>query len=489
MKEKLGQYIQSLKQNIQAGLVALRNRKVVSPSLPKLNIDAFKNPAFRIKYLTGLVALVVMIATAAGVQAHVRSFTYVVYLDGEEIGFVSNETVIYEHAAELQAAEEERYGLEVKPVQELVVAKEQRKGEEPSDWEVKDELRRRMLYDVYAYVIMVNDTATLAVRTIDDYEYVINDLKGAYINGQDNAVIQAVVLNDKVEARRTLVDPDALYSADKAVEILRRGTDRREVYLVSRGDSLWTIARQNSMTVTEIQQANPHLAGTDKIKPGEEISLVVSEPLVDVSVTQDVVLQQRIPYTTKYQNDSKMYKGKTKILEPGEYGVKEITVRITQENGSEVQREILSETVVKEPVGAVVARGTAPVPIPQGTGRFMWPVAGGGKITSRYGPRGRSFHRGVDIASGKGTGILASDSGVVTQAGWSGGYGIMVTVDHGNGFMTRYAHNSSVLVSVGQRVKKGQQIARMGSTGNSTGPHLHFEVIRNGYHINPMNYF
>lgn len=439
--------------------------------------------------VAAVVVLAALLAMGIRVYAGFASHTYVVYLEEQEIGIVSDGEEILEYVDALRAEEEERYGLEVKPLQDVRVAREQRKGVKPDDWEVKDQLRRLLQYDVFAYVIMVNDTPTLAVRTIDDYYQVIESLKTAYVNGNQNAMIQAIVLNDKVEARLTLVDPEALYSADKAAEILRRGTDRREVYLVSRGDSLWTIARRNNMSVSDIKRANPQLGDSDRLNVGDELNLVVADPMVNVSVTQDVVLAQKIPFRTIYKDDSSMYKGTTKVLKPGQPGFKEVTYRVTQTNGSEIQRDIINEEVVEEPEDQVVVRGTKTPPVPVGTGRFMWPVAGGGRVTSRFGWRRGGFHYGLDIGSPRGTAVLPADDGKVTHAGWLGSYGILVTIDHGNGYVTKYAHNSAVQVSVGQRVQKGQQIARIGSTGYSTGPHLHFEIIRNGSHLNPLSFF
>lgn len=121
-----------------------------------------------------------------------------------------------------------------------------------------------------------------------------------------------------------------------------------------------------------------------------------------------------------------------------------------------------------------------------------WPA--GGEITSAFGYRrspwgwGRQFHEGVDIASEWGTPISATADGEVTFSGWNGGYGIMVVIDHGNGISTAYAHNSSNKVAVGQHVKKGEYIADMGSTGASTGPHVHYEVRIGGERVNPQSY-
>lgn len=121
------------------------------------------------------------------------------------------------------------------------------------------------------------------------------------------------------------------------------------------------------------------------------------------------------------------------------------------------------------------------------SGMFMRPVSGG-TITSKYGQRSSGFHTGVDIAVPTGTPVYAAASGTVVKACWSGGYGYLVVIDHGNGYQTYYAHNSSLCVSAGQSVSKGQNISYSGSTGNSTGPHLHFEVRINGNTTNPLNY-
>ena len=119
----------------------------------------------------------------------------------------------------------------------------------------------------------------------------------------------------------------------------------------------------------------------------------------------------------------------------------------------------------------------------------IWPTTG--VVTSPYGLRwgGTDFHPGIDIANDMGTPIVATADGVVEYAGWnSGGYGNMVDINHGNGILTRYGHASQVVVSVGQQVKRGQLIAYMGSTGFSTGPHVHYEVHVSGQRVNPISY-
>lgn len=128
----------------------------------------------------------------------------------------------------------------------------------------------------------------------------------------------------------------------------------------------------------------------------------------------------------------------------------------------------------------------------EATGAMIWPAAG--PITSEYGWRThpifgtQRYHSGIDIGADYGDTVAAADSGVVIYSDWMGGYGKAVIIDHGNGISTLYGHNSELLVSEGQQVRKGQAIARVGSTGYSTGPHLHFEVRQNGSPTNPMSY-
>jgi len=133
----------------------------------------------------------------------------------------------------------------------------------------------------------------------------------------------------------------------------------------------------------------------------------------------------------------------------------------------------------------------------QSKGNFTWPVPGVTRLSSGYGSRDGGFHKGIDIAASGiyGKAIVAADSGRVMQGGWGnygtgyGGYGNVVAIDHGNGYSTLYGHCSSVVVSAGSMVTKGQIIAYVGSTGDSTGPHLHFEIRVKGVAQNPMNFF
>jgi murein DD-endopeptidase MepM/ murein hydrolase activator NlpD len=137
-------------------------------------------------------------------------------------------------------------------------------------------------------------------------------------------------------------------------------------------------------------------------------------------------------------------------------------------------RSAQSSVVTPGPTGSPSAAG------------FIWPVHG--ILTSTFGWRWGRMHEGIDLAVGTGTPVVAAASGTVIVAGWMGGYGNLVVIDHGNGIATAYGHNTSVAVSYGQSVAQGQLISYSGSTGHSTGPHVHFEVRVNGTPVDPLGY-
>jgi len=134
---------------------------------------------------------------------------------------------------------------------------------------------------------------------------------------------------------------------------------------------------------------------------------------------------------------------------------------------------------------AQAGAGSTGTGVPSAAG-FIWPVDG--VVVSGFGMRWGRMHEGIDIAASSGTPIRAAASGTVIHAGWLGGYGNLVVIDHGNGLATAYAHASSILVGVGQQVAQGETVSLVGSTGHSSGPHLHFEVRINGVAVDPLLY-
>jgi murein DD-endopeptidase MepM/ murein hydrolase activator NlpD len=170
---------------------------------------------------------------------------------------------------------------------------------------------------------------------------------------------------------------------------------------------------------------------------------------------------------------------------------KHSTLASIQSDRSDVLAEIedleaQSEALAARIRAAQQQSSSSSAPVVSGSGQLSWPVSG--PVTSPFGVRWGRMHEGIDIAVGTGTPVHAAAAGTVIYAGWMEGYGNLVVIDHGNGLSTAYGHNSSLASSVGQSVSAGQVIAYSGSTGHSTGPHVHFEVRLNGAPVDPLGY-
>jgi len=208
---------------------------------------------------------------------------------------------------------------------------------------------------------------------------------------------------------------------------------------------------------------------------------------VKVATVEYETYENEIAYGTERVENGELYEGNTTVEVKGENGKEVVKRKIEKINGTVKSDSEISKTVEKAPTNQVLMVGTKEKPSGVGTGSFAVPY--NGNITSRYGQRSMGNHKGVDIVGPTGSPIYASDDGVVTYADFeNGGYGNIVKIDHQNGYETYYAHCSEILVKKGDVVKKGGLIAKVGSTGRSTGSHLHFEIRKNGETQNPLDY-
>lgn len=242
------------------------------------------------------------------------------------------------------------------------------------------------------------------------------------------------------------------------------------------------------------------------VKEAEEklISGDGGKSYITVTTTEEEIDSEVIDFTEEYRPDDELYVGESEVESEGKQGSKEIVKRVVKQNGNTVEEEIVDEEIKEEPRERIIRTGTKKT-ADYGNSSSMYeegdlsydedavymklktPV-NGGRISSDFGQRNGDFHRGLDIALPQGSDIYAADSGYVYYSGWCGSYGNIVKIDHGNGMQTYYAHCSELLVNSGQRVERGERIALVGSTGNSTGPHVHFEVIINRSCVNPIEF-
>ncbi|MBQ9117429.1 MAG: peptidoglycan DD-metalloendopeptidase family protein [Clostridia bacterium] len=216
-------------------------------------------------------------------------------------------------------------------------------------------------------------------------------------------------------------------------------------------------------------------------------SLQASGIKITYGVTESEI--KPIAYETVYQNSSSYYEGVKKLKTAGKAGEKQLTYRVTYSGDAETERKLTEEKTVTKPVNEVILVGTKKSTA--STGSYAWPTKSI-YITSRYGWRTvfgkREYHYGIDLRAAVGTSIYAADGGEVIYVGTQSGYGKLIQIRHDNGDLTYYAHLNSFSVKKGDRVYKGQLIAKSGQTGRVTGPHLHFEIRKNGVRVDPEKY-
>ncbi|MEY8386063.1 M23 family metallopeptidase [Oscillospiraceae bacterium 38-13] len=301
----------------------------------------------------------------------------------------------------------------------------------------------------------------------------------------------SVSFAENVEVKEEYVATDSLMNLGFLAETLYSTKTAEVTYTVAKGDTWSEIAEDHGLTSKQLEALNPGY-NIDKLQIGEILTMSASVPYLTMTVVQQERYVDSVAFDVEYTDSADIYVGDYRVTSAGQYGAADTVANVTYINGEETERTVLSSVTLRQPVTEHRLQGTKPKPITAASGTFRWPTTG--RISSRFGGRsspggiGSTNHKGIDIAVPYRTPIYAADGGTVTYAGWMGGYGYLVQIDHGNGYVTRYGHNSSLTVSVGQKVYKGQQIARAGSTGNSTGNHCHFEVRYNGVAKNPLNY-
>ena len=324
-----------------------------------------------------------------------------------------------------------------------------------------------------------------AVESKQAVESVLSRILSKY---RDDGV-KSVAFEKDVQLSEGLYLKDSIVANDEVLDIIMSDVSTDVYYEVQKGDTPIKIASMAGIPLMELRRLNPDI--DNNMKVGDTVTLNVAEPYMSVNVVKEVEYTAPVPYDTVTSESDLVYQGDKRTVVEGVEGEAVILADVTTRNGIEVSRTVLEETIVVEPVTEEIQIGTkTPAPITgvriDGTGKYSWPVAGG--YISAYMGDGRG-HKGIDIAAPYGTSIFAADIGTVIQVESLGyGYGKHIKIRHEDGTITHYAHCSAMFVEVGQVVAKGEPIAAIGSTGDSTGNHLHFEVISNGVFKNPMDY-
>ncbi len=430
----------------------------------------------------GLILGIVSILVALGYNSSLRA--YEIHMEDQVIAMVRDEDEFDEALGAVEAEVKALYGHELAVPEDMKVVKTKAKNKEITDtntimYNIKEQLDMK----VKATAIVINGDQVVCLKDRELAEEVLAEIKSLYID--EDKDYKKVGFSEDVALEEVASKVSEIKDKEEVIKLITRGTDQEKIHRVASGESAWTIARKHDLRVADIEAANPGI-DPERLQIDQELSLVVPKPYISVQTKEYVELVEEIPFETEYEKTESLYKGDKKITVQGIEGEREIKGYLIKENGVLVDREILQEEILSEPRTRIIAEGTKPRPATVATGIFSRPTRG--RLTSGFGYRWGRRHEGIDIANSLGTSISAADAGRVSFAGYRGSYGNLVIINHENGYQTYYAHCSRILVKSGSRVYKGQEIAKVGNTGRSTGPHLHFEVRRNGAPINPLQF-
>ena len=431
---------------------------------------------------------------------------YHIYIGEEYIGTVDNEDLIDKLVKSKLEEQRSKYENLNLTVEDIEIIPEHMFRPIFNNDESLLKLEKELDVVVDSTELVINDKVIASFNSKEDAEAVLQQYKLQYasedeLNNIDirkaeghpfvplqegQSRIVDVTFSEKVSLGTKKVAPDNVITVDQGVNLLKKGTLEEEKYSVQENDVLSEIASNHDLSLEQLLQLNPGLEADTLIKPGDELNVTVLKPYIKVMTKQEISKRESISFETKVKEDSSMLNGEQKVTQEGKNGEKLVNYVIYNENGQELKQERVSEEILKEPVKEIIVKGTKVIPS-RGTGSLTWPAVGG-YISSKQGQRWGKFHKGIDIARPSNRTIKAADNGTVESASFSSGYGNKVVINHNNGVKTVYAHLDSISVSVGQVVSQGQKLGIMGSTGNSTGIHLHLEVYEGGKLKNPMKY-
>jgi len=406
-----------------------------------------------------------------------------VTVDGNIVAIVSDKKSACKALGELLKLNSTQAGGAVVIAEKVAYQSVRAKQEDFTDVEIlKERLGKALTFQTKGTAIYVNGEAKVYLKQEEDAKNLLAWLKTVY----PAEAGEQPEFKEDIELVKTSARISNFLNLEEAKNLVLLGSNKVQQYTVKDGDTLWDIARSVKIDMDQIQFSNPGM-DPEELSIGQVLNLSKEVPLITVMATREVTVNEEIPFPVEVQRDDRLLFGEQKLICKGESGEQIVTYRITRENGFETEREIISQTIVREAKKETVAKGSLTMLASRGgTACLAWPCGGG--IESTFGMRWGRMHEGVDLGANYGSDVVAVAGGTVIDTGWQGGYGKTVEISHGSGLVTRYCHLSSICVDSGQVVERGELIGLVGSTGNSTGPHLHFEVLIGGQPRNPVNY-
>ena len=453
---------------------------------------------------------------------------YRVYLNGKSIGIIESKDKLEEYINQEQKELKEEYGVSkvYLPkglyISEYVTYNANITKEE----DIYDFIKQTENFTIKGYTVNIKkDESNIVLNVLnkDDFtnsvtnvvkSFIPEDELQSYLDGEDitlvgeGSKIENLYLKESLDDGITIKESyipsnEKIFIDEKSITkyLLFGDNETENKYKVKEGDTIASIAENNKLAVEEFLVVNPDIKSEKTLLSiGQEVSVALISPIITVVEEEHLVEAQTIKYDTTIKYDNSLTYGVTRIDQDGQDGKEIVTQKIKYENGKITEAIITGSVIETEAINKIKIIGTKgtttidPSQIPS-SGDWAWPTLRPFIISSYYAWRWGSFHEGVDITgTGYGSPILAANNGIVYKVFYDSTGGYQIWIAHSNNIYTMYAHLSKQLVSAGQTVTRGQKIGLMGSTGVSTGTHLHFGTYvgipyNGGKHFNPLTLY
>ena len=473
-----------------------------------------------ITLMGGLVLFISNMSDQILVRANTK---YQVYLQGEKIGLIDDDTALYDLIDASQTSIKKEYDVDnIYPPEglELVSVNTYNTSINTVE-EIYDKIKDMENFTIDGYEITIKtdeESESFYILHEEDLETAIDNTIKAFIDEEtlemyrsnsqpeivdEGEIIKDIYIKENITIKETYIpsDEEIFTNSNDLTRYLLFGTmENQKTYTVMPGDTVIDISNKNSLNPIEFLIANPDIVSEYQLLfPGTEVNIGLIDPKISVVVERIVTSIQEVAFTTDVEYDEKMTVGTTYTKQQGINGENKATFQIESINGEDTSATRISSETIKPAVDAIIVKGGLSINYAGDSEYWAWPTIQPYVITSRLGWRWGSYHNGVDIAgTGHGSPIYSIQSGVVISMGYNSSMGNYVYIDHQNGYISVYMHLAfhQEGLKKGSTVLKGQQIGGMGTTGRSTGTHLHLSVWVGGYpyssgaeFINPLDLY
>lgn len=340
-------------------------------------------------------------------------------------------------------------------------------------------------YTEEGYGLYIDSRLIAVLDSRDDIMSVLDKVKGEHmkLTGENEDIANKIDIKYQEYSPSDFTTPEALMSMFSVEQ------SQEEEPTITKA----LLAVPTSPSTLSLEAATPEFREKMEMALEENNGNAI---VLDFEVFYEETVRESVPYETEYREDSTLFEGQEVVIVSGKTGTADNTYKVKYINGEETGRELIEQSIIREPRTSVVKVGTRVIPEKmdedeRGSKYMINPVPAA-LVTSHFGwrvLRGRSDHHdGLDLAAPKGTPIYAAASGEVIYAGYNGSYGNYIKIRHPDGLVTLYAHCSELFVKTGDTVSQADEIALVGSTGNSTGYHCHLEVYDDGVRVDPEKF-